>query len=84
MPKHFGAQAHHNEALQVRKFKYVDTAAIDRRISALPGEVSVLRVSMREVSRGHSSWKQRAVTEGIKAEASRSNEGLNVKLFKIR
>ena len=36
--------------------QHVDVAGIDQRISVLPGEISVLRVSIREVSRGHSSW----------------------------
>ena len=35
---------------------------------------------IREVSRGHSSWKQRAVST---TEVSRSNEGLNVELFQM-
>ena len=52
-----GELAHLNEALQERLFKHVDMAGIDQRISALPGEVSVPRVGIREVSRGHSSWK---------------------------
>ena len=50
-----GELAQLNEALQVHYGRYIDVAAIDRRINALPGEVSVPRVGIREVSRGHSS-----------------------------
>ena len=35
-----GELAHLNEALQVQQSKYVDVAAIDQRISVLPGEIS--------------------------------------------
>ena len=38
------------------KLQVVDAAGIGRRNMLLPGEISVLRVGIREVSRGHSSW----------------------------
>jgi hypothetical protein len=48
----------------VKEYKSVDAAAIDQRISALPGEVSVPRVGIREVSRGHSSEENEPSPEG--------------------
>jgi hypothetical protein len=41
----------------------------------------VLRVGIREVSRGHSSWQYEPIE---RSEDSRTNEGLNVKLFPMR
>ena len=61
--------------------QHVDVAGIDQRISALPGEISGPRVDIREVSRSHSSWEQRA---DEKIGGLTANEGQNVKLLEIR
>jgi hypothetical protein len=83
IPRHnqVGEVATLTEALQVRLLDCVDAAGIDRRINVLPGEVSVLRDSIREVSRGRSSRWKRAVST---TEDSHVNEGPNVKLFPMR
>ena len=61
------------------KLYWVDVAAINGRISVLPGEI--LKVRFGEVSRGHSNPGNEPMNE---AEVSRKGEGLNVRLFKIR
>ena len=55
--------------------KIVDVAAIDTRILILPREISGRLERPREVSRGHSSYRERAVNT---TEVSLDNEGLNI------
>ena len=57
---------------------HVDVPGINRRKKLLPGEISAYSGNINgEVSRGHSSCRQRAVTD--KRKTHRSNEGLKVK-----
>ena len=81
-----GKLAHHSEARsqQVAGSRYPE---IGGRKKLLPGEVCKhFRNVNAEVSRGRSSYRQRAATQnqnGLKAEASQSNEGLNVEQLQI-
>ncbi|WP_339756835.1 hypothetical protein [Algoriphagus aquimarinus] len=53
----------------------VDPVDIEGRNMLLPGEISGCREHLREVSRGHSNYRKRAVNT---TEVSLDNEGLNV------
>ncbi|WP_164675204.1 hypothetical protein [Anditalea andensis] len=71
---------HHAEVQTFRKggsTEVVDMAEIDTRIFTLPREVFGCREHLREVSRGHSSCRQRAVRA---TEVSLGSEGLNIGL----
>lgn len=62
-----------------QRHSLVDVPVIGRRLRGLPWEVFTTTGWLgEEVSRGHSSWRIRAVTLGIKAEDSQSDEGPNV------
>lgn len=70
----------HTEVLTFRKegsAKIVDMAGIGTRIFTLPREVSGCREHLREVSRGRSSCRKRAVRA---TEVSLGSEGLNIGL----
>ncbi len=72
--------AHHSEVPTFRKegsTELVDMAGIGTRIFTLPREISGCREHPREVSRGHSSYRERAVRA---TEVSLGSEGLNIGL----